>query len=172
MPPSFSSISFLYFVIKFLKVSVIDDWILFLQKGRQITDTLKNPFIRISFFKIWVKRFYFFSTFFYPWHSVKKIVKVNFVKNLNFRLIWKGLVTITLKAFEKNFYDFSFYTKHEINMIYKQCGNCSFPQNLHNRKLGEITVFFAQKDLHSTKNVGIRSFSVPYFPACGLNIMF
>ena len=25
----------------------------------------------------------------------------------------------------------------------KLCGNCAFPQNLHNMKLGEITVFFA-----------------------------
>ena len=28
----------------------------------------------------------------------------------------------------------------------KLCVNCAFPQNFHNRKLGEITVFFAVFD--------------------------
>ena len=27
----------------------------------------------------------------------------------------------------------------------KLCGNCAFPQNLHTKKLGEITVFYAMR---------------------------
>ena len=30
----------------------------------------------------------------------------------------------------------------------KLCGNCVFPQNFHTMKLGEITVFYAVKDVY------------------------
>ena len=41
-------------------------------------------------------------------------------------IFWKGTVSAEFRA----------------NRL-KLCGNCAFPQNVHTRKLGEITVFFA-----------------------------
>ena len=35
----------------------------------------------------------------------------------------------------------------------KLCGNCAFPQNFHNGKLGEITVFFTER----SKNIDERN---------------
>ena len=29
------------------------------------------------------------------------------------------------------------------------CGRCAFPQSFHNRKLGELTVFYAEHRVHS-----------------------
>ena len=40
--------------------------------------------------------------------------------------LWKGIVSAQFRAKRP-----------------KLCGNCAFPQNIHARKLGEITVFFA-----------------------------
>ena len=40
-------------------------------------------------------------------------------------ILWKGTVSAQFRAIRP-----------------KLCGNCAFPQNLHTRKLGEITVFF------------------------------
>ena len=64
----------------------------------------------------------------------------------------------------------------------KLYGNCALPQNLHTRKLGEISVFYAVrlywiwsitlrlfKLHHCVKIVRIRSYFGPHFPAFGLN---
>ena len=41
-------------------------------------------------------------------------------------------------------------------LVWKLCGNCTFPQNFHTRKSGEITVFFAVIALLSIKWFGDR----------------
>ena len=50
------------------------------------------------------------------------------------------------------------------------CGNCSFPQNFHTRKLGEITVFYAVWDLQNrvAKNRAARLVAPvkTYFTKC------
>ena len=72
-----------------------------------------------------------------------------------------------------------------LGWLAKLCGNCEFRQNLHTKKLGKITVFYAvlalawlyienniqmlSLQLHCVKSVSTRSFSAPYFPAFGLN---
>ena len=53
-----------------------------------------------------------------------------------------------------NFLVWTFSGKTDFENRPKLCGNCAFPQNVHTRKLGEITVFFAV--LHTvrvTRNV-------------------
>ena len=39
------------------------------------------------------------------------------------------------------------------------CGNCSFPENFHTRKIGEITIFFAVVTLTQYKTFQNRTFS-------------
>ena len=50
------------------------------------------------------------------------------------------LTTIKNTVISPNFLVYKFCGKEAIRP--KLCGNCSFPQNLHTRKLGEITVFY------------------------------
>ena len=50
----------------------------------------------------------------------------NFAKFPGEEILWKGTVSAEFRA------------NHP-----KLCGNCSFPQNFHTRKFGEISVFYA-----------------------------
>ena len=55
-----------------------------------------------------------------------------------------------------------------------QCGNCAFPQSFHTRKLGEITVFYAEQICrkpgffsHLLKKPLTVDFILPYLSICG-----
>ena len=50
----------------------------------------------------------------------------NFTKFPSVEILWKSTVSTWFRAIHP-----------------KLCGNCTFPQNFHTRKLGEITVFYA-----------------------------
>ena len=62
-------------------------------------------------------------------HNINTIISTNF-------LVWK-LVEVSGNYFWAN---------HQ-----KSCENCAFPQNFHNRKLGEISVFHAVTGKHRNK---------------------
>ena len=54
----------------------------------------------------------------------------NFNKFPGVEILWKGIVSAEFRANRPKLY-----------------GNCVFPQNLYNRKLGKITVFYAVRDV-------------------------
>ena len=88
------------------------------------------------------------------WSSTRKLISQYHILIIKFvGIAWENIKAnskiITLKntVISPNFLVWNFFGKaefpHSFGRFAPSYGNCAFPQNVHTRKLGEITVFFA-----------------------------
>ena len=88
---------------------------------------------------------YFFKCSFHVWR--RNAIKMWQISETDVRMIVPNTGKYTVIS--PDFLVWKFCGKAQFPHSFGRWGNCTFPQNFHARKSGEITVFFAVKSMHA-----------------------